>query len=75
MLWVFFAIFGICEFGERLTGGFEKINAMYNQFAWYLFPSKAQQMLTVLIMAAQEPIELQIFGSISCGRITFQNVN
>lgn len=75
MFWGFAGIFGVCEFGERMCGSFDGINDIYHQFAWYLFPWKAQQMVTMLIIVAQEPVELHVFGSISCGRITFKNVS
>lgn len=75
IFWSFSAIFGVCEFGKSLTGSFEEINDIYHQFAWYRFPFKAQQMLITLLVIAQEPIELHVFGSISCGRITLKNVS
>lgn len=74
MIWVFSFIFGVYEFGERLSGSFEELNDEYDQFAWHLFPMKAQRMLTVLLRMAQKPIELRVFGSTPCGRITLKNV-
>lgn len=71
----FALVFGVCELGERLSETFEEINGVYDQFAWYLFPSKVQHILTTLLMFAQKPVELRIFGSISCARITFKNVS
>lgn len=76
MFWSFASVFGICEFGERLSGTFAEINDVYVQFAdWRLFPYKSRRMLTQVMMVAQKPIELRVFGSISCGRITFKDVN
>lgn len=75
MFYLFAPIVGVCEFGEHLYGTFEEINAVYNQFTWYLFPYNVQQVLPVLLMAAQNPIELRVFGSIACGRITLKNVS
>lgn len=74
MVWSFATIFGVCEFGESLSGSFQEINDTYNQLAWYLFPRHTQHMLTTLIMMAQAPAELNVFGSISCCRITLKNV-
>lgn len=74
LFWSFTSIFAICEFGQRLCGAFEEINDAYNQLAWYLLPDNVQHMLTTLLMVAQKPVELEVFGSISCGRITFKNV-
>lgn len=75
MFFSFAAIFAVCEFGARLSGKFEEINDMYNQLAWYLFPYKVQRMLSISIMVAQEPVELNVIGSISCGRITLKDVS
>lgn len=71
----FVIIYGVCEFGEKMTGAFEEINDAYDRFAWTVFPHDVQTLMPILIMAAQKPIELRVFGSISCGRITFRNVS
>lgn len=75
MFWSCAGIVGICEFGERLCSTFEEINDMYHQFAWYRFPCKAKRMLITLLMIAQKPVELRVFGSISCGRVTLKSVS
>lgn len=74
IFWSFIAIFGICEYGERLRETFNEISDAYNQLAFYLYPCDVQHMLTTLLMVAQKPVELEVFGSIVCGRITFKNV-
>lgn len=75
MFLAFIIIFCVCDFGERLTGAFEEIVYVCNRFAWHLFPCHVQRMLSTLILVAQKPVELRVIGSISCGRITFQNVS
>lgn len=75
MFWSFAGIFGVCEFGQRLSSSFEEINNLYDRFKWYLFPCDVQKMLTMLLIVAQHPVELHVFGSISCCRITLKNVN
>lgn len=74
MFWTFAAIFGVCEFGERLSATANGINDVYDQFAWYSFPWDVQQNITILIIFAQKPVSLRVVGSVSCGRITFKNV-
>lgn len=61
-------------FGERLRSSFEEINDNCDQFAWHLFPWKTQQMLIHLIANAQNPVELRVFGSTSCTRVTLKKV-
>lgn len=60
--------------GEQLTGSFEEINDVYGQLAWYSFPCEAEQMLIILMGMAQKPVQLRVFGSISCGRVALKNV-
>lgn len=74
VLWMFVTIFGICEFGERLSETFNEINEMYDRLDWYRFPCNVQHTLTILMIFAQKPVELYVFGSMTCGRITFKNV-
>lgn len=75
LFWALVLIFSVCDFGERLCGKLEEIGHVYDQSSWYAFPYNVQRMLSTLIMIAQQPVELQVFGSISCGRITFRSVS
>lgn len=68
------AVFGMCEFGERVSFAFHGTVIVLDRFKWYLLPNKAQKMLPTIMVAAQEPVQLQIFGSVSCNRITFKEV-
>lgn len=71
----FVCVFGICEFGERVSLAFIKINIQLDRIKWYLLPGEAQKMLPTILIVAQQPVELDMFGSISCNRITFKEVN
>lgn len=75
MMWALMLIFGACELGERLCSAFDEINDVYDQFVWYLLPRDSQQTFTILLMIAQTPVQLHVFGGISCGRNTFKNVS
>lgn len=76
MFWFFAILFGICEFGQKLNGTFQEIDEIYSsQFVWYSYPCNVQQMLIVLIMVAQKPIQLRVFGSVACDRITLKMVS
>lgn len=67
-------IFEICEFGERLSESYGEISDAYDQLNWHLFPRKAQHMLITQLIMAQRPVQLRVFGSICCGRITMKDV-
>ena len=60
--------FVVCEFGQRLTDAFNEINDSIETFDWYLFPLELQQMLSIILMVTQQPVELKCFGSISSAR-------
>lgn len=71
----FAVVLGVCEFGERLIQSFNEVNDAFDQFKWHLFPCDVQHMLTTLIMFGQKPVTLDVFGSISCGRMTLKIVS
>lgn len=74
MFWSIVAIFTACEFGEQLGGAFFQIDYAIGMLGWYRFPIKLWSSLPIVMVAAQEPIELHAIGSVSCRRITFKNV-
>ena len=65
----------ICELGQRLTNAFEEICETVEHFDWYLIPLEIQKSLPILLIAAQKPIVLECFGSISGTRDTFKIVS
>lgn len=64
-----------CELGERFTAKFDEIGYAIDQFKWYSFPIKLKQMLPTAIIIAQQPITLEVFGSLSCLRDSFKKVS
>lgn len=80
LLTVFVACYGLsilflaCELSQRLGNAFTEIDRMIEQFDWYLFPLNIRRMLPIIIAVAQEPVNLECFGSISCNRAVFQKV-
>lgn len=68
-------IFAICELGERVSIAFEKIHFEINMLRWYLLPTTARRVLPTILIATQEPMAFDIFGSTACNRITFKGVS
>lgn len=64
----------ICELGQRLTNAFDVIGDTIGDFNWYLFPFDIKKLLPNLLMAAQQRVVLECFGSISGTRETFKYV-
>lgn len=81
LLTAFFALYAfgvvmiICELGQRLADAFEQINDEINKFDWYLFPPQVQRLLPIIMIATQQEVELECFGSISGTRETFKRVS
>lgn len=63
-----------CEFGQRLSNAFEEIDNEIETFDWYLFPYELKQMLPIILLMTQKPVEFECFGSISISRKYFKKV-
>lgn len=64
-----------CELAGRLSYRFENVNDLIDQFDWYAFPLEMQKILPVMMMNAQQPVEVKSFGSIASNRETFRKVS
>lgn len=64
-----------CEVGQRFENLFEDVNAHLYQLDWYLFPMKVQQMMPTVLINAQKPVIMGLFGIINANRIQCQRVN
>lgn len=67
-------VFFACEVGQRMTDSFEKINFTMDLIDWYLFPSDIKRMFPMILAISQQPVSLECFGSIVCGREVFKKV-
>lgn len=74
-IFAFATVFIACELGQRMYNAFEKIDFNIEQLKWYLFPSKIKRLLPMIIAAAQEPVEMECFGSMTCTREVFEKVS
>lgn len=61
-------VFVGCELGQRLSNAFEEIIDEFEKFHWYLFPIGINRSLPMLMSEAQAPVEMEVFGSITCCR-------
>lgn len=68
-------LFFTCEVGQRFSDEFDDICDVIEQFNWYAFPAQVQRMLPIIILAAQQPVAVECFGSIMCLRDTFKSVS
>lgn len=67
-------VFVCCEFGHKLSKAFEEINDTIDRLNWYKFPVQIWKCLPILIVGAQTPATISVFGSVSCTREDFKNV-
>ena len=63
-----------CEFLQRISDAFEEIEDVTVQCDWYLFPDKIKRMLPTILINAQQPVEMKLFGNFSCNRDAFKKV-
>lgn len=75
LVWMLAAIITICELGERLNDSSERMSTVCDRLAFHLFPCDVQHKLINLIVVAQRPFDLLVFGSISCSRSTLKSVS
>lgn len=73
--YAFGIILVICELGQRLTDAFGQIADEVKHFDWYLFPYEIQRILSFILINAQQPVELECFGSVTGIRETFKKVS
>lgn len=59
----FSVVIPVCEISQRWTDTLEKINDVFVQFDWYLFPNKIQRMLPTILILTQQPLlsALEVF--------------
>lgn len=75
VLYAFGIILIICELGQRLTDAFAQIADEIEKFEWYLFSGEIQRILPTILIASQQPVELQCYGSIAGIRETLKQVS
>lgn len=76
VLWMFVAIFGICECGERLSKTFNEINDMYDRLiernplnfmfsaVSHVVESRAKMLVESFYLSQKHKIEIQFFYEI-----------
>lgn len=70
----FFMVFLVCEIGQRISNSFEKIWSKIDRFNWYLYPHDLKRALFIIMIFAQQPFDVDIFGSFACCRFSFKKV-
>ena len=70
----FILVFITCEIFGKISNDFDTISDIMDQFKWYLFPVEVQRILPTILMHAQQPVNINCFGSIPCNRETFKQV-
>ena len=63
-----------CELSERISIAYDHVYYAIEELDWYAFPIELQKMLPIIMINVQEPVALQCYGSILCGRDVFKKV-
>lgn len=72
--YVFLAIGVACEIAQRSNDLFDEINDIFDQIDWYSYSNEIQRALPTVFNIAQQPVELEFFGSLAASRETFKKV-
>lgn len=67
--------FTACEIGQRINYAFDRIYSTVDQLDWYMLPLELKRLFPMIIGITQQPIEMECFGSITCVRPVFKDVN
>lgn len=57
-----------------MTAAFAETNAFIYDIAWYECPVAIQKYLMPMILMAEKPFVVNVFGSLDCSRDTFKRV-
>lgn len=68
-------IFVACELGQRVSDAFEEIVDEFNKFHWYRFPNEMNRLLPIILITAQTPVEVEVFGGITLCRVVMKTVS
>lgn len=74
MFWSIGQVFVLCDFSERVTAHFDRID-LYNQCDWYAFPKRVRGSMQIVIAGTQQSIVMSAIGNLECTRETFKKVS
>lgn len=74
VFWSFVQIFVFCNLGESVSALFSQIDNLFYCCDWYTFPTDIQRILPTVMMAAQQPVDIQGFANLKCTRDAFKRV-
>lgn len=63
-----------CALGENVTAAFAGMNESIYEISWYACPVDFQKYLIPMILMAEKPFRIHVFGSLDCSRDTFKHV-
>lgn len=75
LFWTYAIAFATCECGHRVEDAFDAINNEIVQLNWLRFSINIKRILPIFIIDVQQPVQLDVFGSFSCGRVEFKKVS
>lgn len=74
-LYSFGSVFVVCELCERVTQGFNDINAIFSKHTYLSYPIEIQRLLPIMIIFTQQKVDFELFGSLTCSRESFEQVS
>lgn len=67
-------LFVICYTGDEITRGIIRINDIFYERSWHLYPIGLRKIFPTMLIGAQKPVYLEGFANIRCTREAFRSV-
>lgn len=74
LFWSFAVVYIFCDGGEMFTAKFQDFNDELEKCDWYTFPIKFQRMHAILLVNAQQTVNIHGFGNILLTRDVMKKV-
>ena len=73
-VWAIGLVFIACELSQRFSNAFSGLENSLIHIDWHLYPMEVQRLMPIIMMFAQQEMEFECFGSLSCSRAAFKAV-
>ncbi|XP_031634447.1 uncharacterized protein LOC116347847 [Contarinia nasturtii] len=74
LYWSFLLIFLFCYYGQEVSTAFEELDDEIYQCEWYEFSYKVQRIFPIMMIVAQETVNVESTGDFVCNRVTFNKI-
>lgn len=74
LFWTFVLLFILCYAGEEVSATFEDVADEIYQCEWDSFPYQIRRILPIVMIVAQDPVQIKGYGGIPCSLDRYKKV-